>query len=709
MAKNILFDKKKKQFCLNTIDSTYIFGINTEKKLYHAYYGGILKEKKLKNITGRAFSEIGYHSSDNKKSNFMPEINIYDGYNVFENTIKLLFSDGNRSADCVYSSAKIKGDTLEITMRDKIYPLTVQLDYKVHYDYNLIEKSIKIKNNSKNISVTLENFNSGDLIFPPGEYNLGFFHGGWIKEMSLRFEEISHGKKVLESRTGNSSHILNPSFFITKEEKVNEDSGEYYFSQLLWSGNWKFVFEKRFYDVVAFTGGINNFDGFITLRPGKEFETPALILGYSGHGIGEMTRNMHDFYREQILPKQNVEKPKPVLVNSWEAFYFDINEEKLLKLADTAVKIGAEMLVVDDGWFRGRNDDTSSLGDWEPAKNKFPGGMEKFREKIKAKGLMFGIWLEPEMVNPKSELYKKHPNWCYHFKGRPRTEMRHQLVLNITKKEVMDYLKKVIYRVIKSYKPDYVKWDMNRYISEASAPNLKDVPVWIEHMKAVYGLMAYMRSLNPALIIEGCAGGGGRFSGGILKYVDQVWTSDNNDPVSRQFIQYGTSMFYPAQVMCCHVADSPYGLTGRATKLLFRIHTAMAGNMGTEANLLKWKKDELNILRDKIKEYKLIREIIHKGDLFRIESPYNSRRVTFMYVSKDRSEAVLFAFLLKYSASHNLVKVKLKGLAPTALYTLEIGNKKIKATGRRLMNQGVIVPLENEQDTKIVKINKIKL
>jgi alpha-galactosidase len=707
MQADISFNKKKGMFYIDTKDSTYIFGINAEKRLFHAYYGKKLSAKELAKIKEPEFREIGYHSPDNKKSNFMPEVNIYDGYNIFENTVKAVFSDGTRSADCVYAGHKIKGDTLEVTLKDRIYKFYIKLFYRVHFNYNLIEKSISMKNSEKKLSISLESFFSGGMIMPAGKYNLGFFHGGWIKEMTLQFEEISHGKKVLESRTGNSSHILNPSFFITKDEKPREDSGEYYFGQLLWAGNWKFTFEKRFYDVTAFTGGINNFDGFVTLKPGKKFDTPSLILGYSDKGIGKMSRDLHDFYRQEILPKPNVNTAKPVLVNSWEAFYFDINEEKLLKLADTAVSIGAELLVVDDGWFRGRNDDTSALGDWVPAKAKFPDGMEEFGKKIRSKGLKFGIWMEPEMVNPHSELYKKHPDWCYHFKGRPRTEMRHQLVLNITKKEVMDYLKKSVYRIVKDYKPDYIKWDMNRYISDAGAPNMKDSPVWIEHMKAAYELMAYMKSLNPSLILEGCAGGGGRFSGGMFKYVDQMWTSDNNDPLSRQFIQYGVSLFYPAQVMCCHVADSPYVLTGRASKLLFRINTAMAGNFGIEANLLKWKKEELETLKSRIKEYKSIREIICRGDLYRIESPYDNRRVSFMYVSKDRSEAVLFVYLLKPSASHNLIKIWLKGLLPGALYKAVSGGKTIKAKGAELMNSGIIVPLASAQDSKVIRIVKI--
>jgi alpha-galactosidase len=712
----INYNKKKQVFYIHTKETSYIFGVSDEKRLYHAYYGKKISGKELAKISEPKFKEIGYHSSDNKRSNFMPEINIYDGYNVFENTIKASMSDGVRSLDCVYAGHKISEDTLEVTLKDKIYKLQIILLYKIYPELNLIEKSLAIKNNEKKLSLTLESFNSGDMILPAGKYNLGFFHGGWIKEMSLRFEEISHGKKVLESRTGNSSHILNPSFFITKDEKVSEDTGEYYFGQLLWSGNWKFTFEKRLYDIVTFTGGVNSFDGFVTLRPGTEFKAPSLLLGFTDKGTGQMSRNLHDFYRQYMLPKQNLKTLQRVLVNSWEAFYFDLNEEKLLKLAEIAVNIGAELLVVDDGWFRGRNDDTSSLGDWEPAVNKFPGGMIRFTTKIKAKNLLFGIWMEPEMVNPNSNLYKKHPDWCYHFEGRPRTEMRHQLVLNITKKEVMDYLKKAIHRVITEFDPDYVKWDMNRYISEAGASNLKDTPVWIEHMKAAYELMAYMRSLKPSLIIEGCAGGGGRFSGGMFSYVDQMWTSDNNDPFCRQYIQYGTSLFYPAQVMCCHVGDSPYGLTGRESSLMFRVRTAMAGNFGIEANLLKWNRSEQETIKNEIALYKSIREIIYRGDLYRIESPYGGSRVSFMYVSKDKTEAVLFAFIINKeqdarpgdARSASLQnRIKLKGLDPEAKYEIETGGKKSQATGAGLMTAGLEVSLEKEQDSRVIKINKI--
>jgi len=700
----IYFNTNKRMFYLDTRDTSYVFGINAEGKLFNAYYGGKLNNKQKIKIFEPKLREIGYHSSDNHKSNFKPEINIYDGYNVFENTVKCSFSDGDRTIDYKYRGYEIKEDILKVKLKDKKYKFYIILNYKIYFDYNLIEKSITFINKEKKVKATLETFNSGDLILSDEKYFLGFFYGGWISEMTLKFEEISYGKKVLESRTGNSSHIHNPSFFITKDPVLSEDKGEVYYGQLLWTGNWKFTFEKRFHNILSFTGGVNNFDGFLCLEPDMQWTSPPLIIGYSNLGLGKMSGDLHNFYREKIINKNNLNNSKRVIVNSWEAFYFDINEEKLLKLSDVAKYIGAEIFVVDDGWFRGRNDDTTSLGDWKPALNKFPDGMKNFIKKIKEKGLKFGIWIEPEMVNPKSNLYKKHPDWCYHFKGRKRIEMRHQLVLNITRNDVKEYIKNVLKYIITEFNPDYIKWDMNRYISQAGATNLKNIPVWIEHTRNIYELMKYLKSLKPDLILEGCAGGGGRFNGGIFKYVDQMWTSDNNDPFCRQYIQYGTSLFYPSVVMCCHVADSPYGLTGRKSKLLFRIHTAMAGNFGIEANLLKWKIKELDILKKEIELYKDIREIIYYGDLFRLENPYDSKRVSFMYVDKHKLKAVLFIFILDKLNKSNFLQ--LKGLNEKYKYEFELKNKRIVKSGYNLMKTGIKVPVLNSQDSLIIKIKR---
>lgn len=714
----ITFDKAKKMFYINTKDSSYIFGLNCENRLYNAYYGRRLSAAVMKKIAEPAIKEVAYHMVDNMRSNYMPELNIYDGYNVFENTVKVTLSNGVKSLDCVYLSHAINQNKLTVRLKDRFYGIEINLGYTVHYEYNLMEKTLEIINNDKKLSSVIETFNSGDLMLPPGKYNLGYFHGGWIKEMSLRFEEISYGRKVIESRTGHSSHIHNPSFFITKEAKPQEEEGEYYYGQLMWGGGFKFTFEKRMYDSVNFTGGINSFDGFPELKPGGKLTAPALLLGYSDKGLGKMSRNLHDFYRDKVLNRQMLKDEKRILSNSWEAFYFSTSEEKLLRLADRAKEAGAEILVVDDGWFRRRDNDGNSLGDWRPIKEKFPNGMREFGKKIKAKGLKFGIWLEPECMNTDSDLYRKHPGWCYRFEGRTDKEMRHTVTLDITKKPVQKYLKGMIRRVMTEYEPDYVKWDMNRYVSETGI--FKGSQAQLEHVKAAYELMDYLKSLKPSVILEGCAGGGGRMSGGYLAHVDQMWASDNNDPFCRQIIQYGTSLFYPAIVMCCHVADSPYCLTGRKSTALFRIRTAMAGNLGTEANLLEWSDKDLAVFGREIGDYKCIRDIIYYGDLYRLESPYESTRVSLMYVSKDKKRAAVFSYNvgIELTKSVNGVagsfvsnpagNIVLRGLKTSYIYELKGGGRAhgTAMTGKDLMTKGVNIAIKKVQDSAVIILER---
>ncbi|HRU38608.1 MAG TPA: alpha-galactosidase, partial [Candidatus Goldiibacteriota bacterium] len=692
---------------------------------YHAYYGKRLTAKKLAAIGEPKFRWIGYHGSDNKQANFQPEFSFFDGYNIFENVVKASFSDGVRSLDLVYSGHKAYKDTLEVVLKDRKYRFSAVLKYRIHYNYNMLEKSVIYRNDGKKIAVKLEDYNSGSITLPAGNYNLATFYGGWIKEMTMSFGPLKAEKKIIESRTGQSSHIFNPSFFLTREDGILEEKGEYFYGQLLWGGGHKISFERRFYDVTVITAGVNSFDAAITLRPGCAYETPGFLLGYSDRGTGKMSRQMHDFYRDNVIPKDNINDHNRVLVNSWEAFYFSINEEKLLKLADRAKEAGAEILVVDDGWFRRKDNDRNSLGDWFPVREKFPHGMKWFGKQVKAKGLKFGIWLEPECVNTDSEIYRKHPDWVYHFPGRPRYQMRNTLVLDLRKKEVVEYLKKTIKRVITEYDPDYVKWDMNRYISE-TGPGTKDESPYVEHVNAACELMDYLKSLKPGLILEGCAGGGGRMSGGYLAHVDQMWASDNNDPFMRQYIQYGTSLFYPAQVMCCHVADSPYNLTGRASKAEYRIRTAMAGNFGTEANLLEWNRKDLSVLKENISVYKSIRDIIYRGDLYRLENPYAGERVSFMYVSKDKASAVLFAYnngkgafntpksichighfegagRIAESGKNPLKdKIRLAGLRPGTIYEVEIEGKKMKSRGIKLMKTGLKVDVNKPQDSAVI-------
>ncbi|MGD0565757.1 MAG: alpha-galactosidase [Candidatus Goldiibacteriota bacterium] len=696
----IAFDRKKKIFSLASGDSFYSFGINREGALYHIYYGA--KEGKK---TAPRFSWFGYHDSD-RRQNMLPEAEIYDGRNVFENTLKVSFPGNLRIAQCVYSGHIIKDNSLEVVMSDKKRGFSAILRYLVRGKYGLIEKSIIIKNTARRGGAVVENCYSGSLVLPPGNYDLGYLSGAWAKEAYLTVEKLNPGKKVIESRTGNSSHLFNPSFFITPAGAASEITGDVYFGQLLWSGNFKFTFEKRFHGAVAAHCGINDFDSRIILKPGEEFTTPAFLFGFVDSGLGAMSRALHDYYREEVMPAENRNKTTPVPANSWEGFYFGINEKSVRRLAEKAAEAGAEALIIDDGWFGKRNDDKTSLGDWEPDGAKFPSGMKSISKYIKSLGLKFGIWIEPEMVSPKSILYRKHPEWAYGFKGIKSSLMRNQLVLNITKPAVMEFIKKLLKKITLDYGADFIKWDMNRYISEAGADNLEyGKPAWIEHARKFYELMGALRKLKPGIVIEGCAGGGGRFDGEMLKYADCIWTSDNTDALDRQFIQYGISLFYPARAMDSHVSDVPNWFTKRSIPLSFRLATAMAGNFGIQANILKWKSGEFRELKESIIKYKRIRDIIFFGDLHRLSSPYTSKTPAVMYVSKDSSRGVIFAYntgkkcdaLFYPEALKNELKYRVSG-----------GKKETISAGSVIMKKGIKVGFNGVYDSSIIEFTAVK-
>ncbi|HDQ25374.1 MAG TPA: hypothetical protein ENN43_01340 [bacterium] len=696
----VLFNGRTRVFFLSAKDSLYALGISGDKRLYHAYYGKNLSAGARAALKEPGKKELAYHSPSNRGISLLPEIEIYDGHNVFENTLKIKVSGSGYASDFVYRSHKISGNRLDIALKDRKYPVYVILHYEVYPDNNIIRRSITV-NNRGSATLHLENYYSGCLALPAGDYKAGCFHGSWANEMNMIFEPLTAGKKVLESRTGNPGHLHNPSFFITRAKNMSEENGEYYYGQLFCGGNWKLVFEKRFYGAVCVTGGINDFNGPVTLKPGGSFTTPDFITGFSSGGLGQMSRDVHDFHRQHTLPQANIHNYRRILVNSWEAFYFSVDEKKFERLADAAVKTGAELVVIDDGWFGGRYSDRTSLGDWEENRKKFPSGIRALARKVREKGLMFGIWIEPEMVNPESALYKKHPGWCHHYAGRKKTEMRNQLVLNISKSSVRKYLKRVIGRIIKKYDPDYIKWDMNRYMSEVSGGE----KAWRGHTEAVYELMSYLRALKPSIILEGCAGGGGRFAPAFMKYTDQMWTSDNNDPFSRLYIQHSASLFYPAQAMCCHAADSPYGITGRASRTQFRIHAAMAGNFGTEADITRWNAADLKLLAENIEIYKGIRDIIFTGDLYRLEPPHDGARVSFMYVSKNKKRAVVYAFM-QAKPGPKPGPLKLKGLKAGAVYEIDFGEMKKSARGDELMKRGLDAGVRKTQDSAVITLSE---
>ncbi len=693
-------------FYLTTKSLSYIFGINQNKKLYHLYFGDKILEKK--NISPAVNADyLGYY---NNSKIFLPEIVIYDGDEIFENTVKFSFQSGDRIVEYQFDKYEISETEnytlLKIFLKDTLYNLTLILNYKIYFDYDIISRYIEIINSTNDNFIKIENFFSGVLSFPVRNMFVGYLHGKWGHEANLIIEKINYGEKVIQSRTGNSSHFFNPSFFLSDTASPNEDNSSIFFGQIFWNGNWKFVFEKRFYDIITVTGGINNFDTEIHLNPSDKFCTPEFIFGYSDKGLGKMSRTLHDFYRDIIFPVNQQSIVRPIVYNNWEACMFDFDERKLRKLAETAGNIGIELFVLDDGWFGNRNDDTSSLGDWFVNKKRFPSGLKKLISYVKNKGMKFGLWIEPEMINPDSELYKNHSDWCYNFENRERTLMRNQLVLNLTKQEVNEYIKSVLKNIVMNYDVDYIKWDMNRNLSRLGADNLDDAykkEVWIKHTEAVYELLKYVRSLKPDILIEGCSGGGGRFNGGILRFVDQIWTSDNTDAEARQFIQYGISLFYPAVTISSHVSDSPNGLTGNNINLEFRFNTSMAANFGIEANIDNWNKENIDFAKKKILEYKNIRDIIFYGDMYRINSPYSNDVISVIYVNKTKTNAVLFLFQLNPGDTDRIKIVKLKGLDEKKYYKVN-GEKK---SGESLMKSGIQVKLQKKYDSRVIIINSL--
>jgi alpha-galactosidase len=698
--KTIEYDSRKKAFSITCGGFIYSFCVDRDGALAHLYFG-----KKIKKYGPPRFPWFGYHDSD-REQNILPEAEIYDGRNVFENTVKAGFSGNTRMAKCVYSGHRIKGDNLDIVMADKGRGLDITLHYMARPGYGLMEKSITVRNTSERSTVILDNCFSGSLVLPPAEYDLGYLSGAWARECSLTVERINPGKKVLESRTGNSSHLFNPSFFIAGAGEVSEEKGDVYFGQLLWSGNFKFVFEKRFHGAVVFNGGINDFDSAITLEPGGEFTTPPLLLGFSESGLGGMSRSLHDFYREQVMPAENRKKTTPIPVNSWEGFYFNINEKAVKELALRSAAAGAEALVIDDGWFGKRNGDTTSLGDWEVDEKKFPSGMGHIARYLRSLGLKFGIWIEPEMISPKSMLYRAHPGWAYGFKGIKSSLMRNQLVLNITRSEVRDFIRKLLKKIVRAYGADFVKWDMNRYISEAGADNPGGgIPVWVEHTRRLYELMGELRGSKPGIIIEGCAGGGGRFDGGMLKYADCIWTSDNTDARDRQFIQYGVSLFYPARAMDSHVSDVPNWFTKRDIPLSFRLATAMSGNFGIQANILKWKREDFDMLKRAIIKYKKIRDIVFFGDLHRLLSPYGSGTPSLMYVTKDSGRGVIFSYNL---GGRRDVKLFPRALKKKLRYCITSQDRTRSSSGAEIMKNGITVRFNGPYDSAVIEFSAIK-
>ena len=699
----IRFDAASKVFRMDAAGTTYAFGINDQNELQPIYWGSAI-------ATGDSLPAAtrngGNAAIDLPSSTTQKEYGGWGSELYSEPALKVTYPDGNRDLVLHYVSHTIKDDELTITLKDIERELFVELRYSIDPETGIVGRSSTIRNKT-GAPVMIEDAASATWNLSRGtDYNLRYLAGRWGAEWNLQKQAIQPGETVLESRRGSTGHQNNPWFAIERGEHADEESGDVWFGALAWSGSWRISVEQDVLQQIRVTGGFNPFDFGYKLLPGKELETPVFYGGYAKHGVGEASRLLHRFELAKILPQAPSPRPRPVLYNSWEATHFAVNEAGQEALAEKAAKIGVERFVMDDGWFGQRKDDHAGLGDWYVNQQKFPNGLKPMIDKVHSLGMDFGLWVEPEMVNPDSDLYRKHPDWVLNFAGRPRTEGRNQLVLNLARKDVRDYVFGFLDNLLRNNQISFLKWDYNRNWSEpgwpAVAPDEQKM-VYVEQVRNVYGILRELRARYPKVEFESCSGGGGRVDLGILGLTDQVWPSDNTDPFDRLRIQDGFTYAYTPGVMMTWVTDSPNFMNLRTTSLDYRFLSSMQGSLGVGANLDKWGASDFDTAKQMIAAYKTIRETVQHGSLYRLISPRGGSETSATEsVSVDKKQAVLFAFLHSSQMGYPFPRLYLHGLDPEARYRVTaISGKSVKdtpevASGSYWMAHGIDVNLRGD-------------
>ncbi|OMP78657.1 alpha-galactosidase [[Flexibacter] sp. ATCC 35208] len=599
--------------------------------------------------------------------------------NLFEPAIQVTHADGNPSLELLYINRNtVKTDdnitATTITLRDPKYPFTVLLHVNTYAKEDIFKVWTEISHKEKG-AVVLANFASSILHFNAHKYYLTNFHGDWAEEMKMDENELTSGIKILDSKLGTRADMYQmPFYFVSLEEPSTETHGAVMAGTLAWTGNFRFAFEVDELNMLRVISGMNTYASQYKLQPDQNFETPAFIFSYSDNGRAAISHNFHRWGAKYGVI--DGDKPRTVLLNNWEATGFDFNEEKLSALFDDAHKLGADLFLLDDGWFGNkypRNADNAGLGDWQEMKAKLPHGLGYLVKTAEEKKVKFGIWLEPEMVNPASDLYHQHPDWILKLPNRGEDYFRNQLVLDLVNPKVQDFVYGIVDNMMTA-NPGiaYIKWDCNRMITNAYSPYLKDNQggLYIEYTRSLYQVLKRIRSKYPHLAIMLCSGGGGRVDYGALPYFTEFWASDNTDPFERVFIQWGYSYFFPSFTVADHVTS-----WGKQS-LKFRTDVAMMGRLGYDINLDKFTGDEWTFSQQAVANYKRLQPVLAHGDLYRLISPYKENRAVLMYVDAAQSKSVLFAYNLHTRFGENFAPVKLQGLDPHRQYRVTEINLK---------------------------------
>lgn len=712
---SVFYNEETKSFKLRAKNTDYMMKIVDDGYLAHIYYGKKLPDEDLEYLLRFDESPFTPATNNRDKSSFMDTLPFeYPCFGIGDYrdpAFKIFDENGMSACDLRYKNYKIYPgkpklkdlpatfetdqspcDTLEITLEDKFAGLEVTLLYSAFEELDAITRSAVVKNVGEK-SCTLTRVLSACVDFDEDSYDMITLNGSWARERHIERCRLHMGKQMIDSVRGESSHQNNP-FTALCEHNADEDNGEVFGFNFVYSGNFVSEAEVTQHKKTRFLMGINPLDFGWYLEPNEEFVAPEVVMVHSSNGIGEMSRTFHDLYRNNLIRGEYKDKRRPILINNWEATYFDFDTEKLISIAQEASKLGIEMLVMDDGWFGHRDADNSSLGDWFVYDKKIKGGLKYLVDEVNKLGMKFGIWFEPEMISPDSELYKAHPDWAIQVKGRDLTLCREQYVLDYSRKEVRDYVFGMMKDILDNANIEYIKWDMNRQLTEVGSnalPKERQRELWHRYVLGVYDLMNRLTTEYPHLLLENCSGGGARFDAGMLYYSPQIWCSDDTDAIERLKIQHGTSMCYPCSAMGAHVSDCPNHTVGRNTPFKTRGHVAMVGTFGYELDVTKIPQEDRNMIPAQIEEFNKFNTLVRTGDHYRIGNTFED--VTWdawMFVSKDKKEALFEFVQILARPNERSRRIKLKGLDPNAYY-YEESDPEFKLSGAALMNAGINV------------------
>ncbi len=710
----ITYNEKNKSFQLDTKTASYVIGVvDAEAFVGHAYFG-----KKLGDDDVTYLMRTG-------EAPFTPEANARDRLSFLdsfpmeyptggvgdyrESAIVVRSNEGHRALQLTLDSYNIyKGkkaleglpatwgneedtETLELVLRDTVLHIKVVLSYSIFQGIDAVVRSAKLYNEGDN-PIFIERIMSASIDMDNQEYDKILLNGSWARERHIDRTPVNYGVQSMSSLRGEEGHQTHP-FMALLDKNATEDTGDVYGINLIYSGNFLTLAERGQFDSVRLMTGINP-EGFCwKLDPGESFQTPEAVLVYSAEGLNGMSHAFHDLYRQHLIRGEYRDKKRPILINNWEATYFDFNTEKLLDIAKEASKLGIEMLVMDDGWFGNRYDDNRALGDWFVNEDKIQGGLKHLVDEVNQMGMKFGIWLEPEMISPDSDLYRAHPDWAIQVPGRTAGLARNQYVLDISRPEIQDYIFDLVAKILRSANIEYVKWDMNRPLSDIGSYALTaecQGELYHRYVLGLYRLQERLITEFPHLLLENCSGGGARFDAGMLYYSPQIWCSDDTDAIERLRIQEGTALIYPLSAMGAHVSDCPNHTVGRITPFETRGYIALAGTFGYELDITKISEEDRAMIPEQVAMYHKYNDLVRTGDYYRIASfQQNHMYDCYMVVAKNQSEALVTFIQVMGRANSHSRRILLKGLCSNKKYRIEGEDRTF--LGSTLMQAGILV------------------